>query len=204
MASNRQKRERDQLRAKILESAQQIIHEEGYQALTIRKIATRIEYSPMALYNHFADKTAILVALARNVFARLEEALPKPGKDPLVTLRKVLLAYIEFGLEHPDEYQLVFMTCIPGQTPATPQTKAEEVPDHTGGRQAFERLLRSVEACIGTGKVTGHPFQIATALWAGIHGAVSIQITQTEFPFGPRKAFAETLVHILIQGIKTV
>jgi len=201
-SAERQKREKVQLQKLVLDTARQIIHEEGYDALTIRKIAARIEYSPMALYNHFADKNEILHALAREAFEKIERVLPPPGKEPLATLRRAMLAYIEFGIKHYEEYQLVFMTRRmddPG-APA-PGDSPDALPDH-GGKEAFLRLIGYIEACMSGGYVRGESFNLARVIWAGIHGCVALQITQTRFPFGRKGHFAESVVDTLLRGIQ--
>ncbi len=185
---------------RILDTARQIIAEEGHDALTIRKIAERIEYSPMALYSHFADKTAILQALARETFAKLEKQFPKPGKNPLLSLRKGMLTYIDFGLQHPEEYRITFLTSLPGSKRKR-TASLDNIPDDTGGRRAFEFLVANVTACIEAGYFTGDAFRIATALWAGLHGVVSLQLTQKNFPFGQKQAFADLVVDTLLKGL---
>ena len=200
--AERQKREKLQLQKLVLDTARQIIHEEGYEALTIRKIAARIEYSPMALYNHFADKNAILHALAREAFEKIERVLPKPGKEPLSTLRQAMLVYIEFGLKHFEEYQLVFMTRRSDDPGAPAAVESADALQELCGEGAFLRLIAYVENCITAGKVNGEAFALSRVLWAGIHGCVALQITQTRFPFGPRKQYAESVVDVLLRGLQ--
>lgn len=200
-SAERQKREKFQLQKLVLDTARQIIHEEGYDSLTIREIAARIEYSPMALYNHFADKNEILHALAREAFEKIERVLPKPGKDPIATLRQAMLAYIEFGIKHHEEYQLVFMTRRTDDPDApAPVDSPDSLPDH-GGKEAFLRLIGYIEACMSSGHVQGESFSLAKVIWAGIHGCVALQITQIRFPFGKKRHFAESVVDTLIRGI---
>jgi AcrR family transcriptional regulator len=200
-ATDRREREKQELKRRVIEVAKKIIAEEGHDALTIRKIAERIEYSPMALYNHFADKTAILLALARETFIQLERRLPSPGKHPLASLRKGMLIYIEFGLEHPEEYRVTFLTTLAREP--RERASASNLPDNTGGRRAFEYLVEHVAACVDAGLFVGDPFRIARVLWAGIHGVVSLQITQNDFPFGPMRTFAEDMVDTLLNGLQS-
>jgi AcrR family transcriptional regulator len=200
----RQKRDKDTLRSRIVEAAKEIIKEEGHDALTIRKISTRIEYSPMALYNHFKDKRAILLALAHDVFLKLEKSLPKPipGQDPIVTLRAAMLAYIGFGLKHVTEYEIVFMSRLSENPPASASAPiSDRVGNEIGGRIAFERLVAYVHECVRSGAVQGDPFSLARILWVGIHGCVSLQIALPQFVFGPKREFAESVVEVLIRGI---
>jgi AcrR family transcriptional regulator len=201
--AERQKRDKNTLRLRILEAAREIIREEGHDALTIRKIGTRIEYSPMALYNHFKDKQAILLALAHDVFLKLERMLPKPKpeEDPVATLRVGLLAYIEFGLKHSTEYEIVFMSRLSEQPASSALVPiSDPLGNEIGGRIAFERLVAYVQGCIGAGAMEGDPFAVARVLWTGIHGCVSLQIAMPQFVFGPKREFAEGVVDVLIRG----
>jgi AcrR family transcriptional regulator len=67
----RRERYRSELRAEILSAARDLIREEGYQGLTLRRLAQRMEFSPIALYSYFADKQALLTALALEGFEKL-------------------------------------------------------------------------------------------------------------------------------------
>ena len=71
----RRDRERQELKQAILEAAREIAAREGWQAVTIRKVADRIEYSPPTIYEHFANKEAILIELEESLLRRL---LPAP------------------------------------------------------------------------------------------------------------------------------
>ena len=199
----RQARDKDLLQNKILDAARELIRESGYEKLTIRKIAAKIEYSPMALYSHFADKDEILIALARESFAKIGKALPKHGSDtPIAVLRRALQQYIDFGLKHPDEYALVFMTRRSTREESTQAASAEEnVPNHAGGQIAVRQMLVFVDAALADKSIQGDRFEIAKVLWAGVHGCVSLQITQARFPFGPPKLFAKAVVETLLRGM---
>jgi len=194
----RQQRERDLLRQKILDAARELIKEEGYEKLTIRKIATRIEYSPMALYNHFADKSSILTALASESFEKITKIMPKPGGDPASMLRQALLGYIDFGLRHPDEYRFLFMTRRPVDGKVIPEFGSNSEP---AGRKAFERLLEYIGAGLQTGAWSGDLMMLGRVIFAGIHGCVSLQLTLSSFPFGPPKEYAKAVVDLLMDGL---
>ena len=201
----RQARDKENFRKTVLDAARELIREIGYEKLTVRKIADKIEYSPMSLYNHFSDKDAILIALAGEGFAKLGKVLPKPDSDaPITVLRHAMLQYIAFGLKHPDEYQIVFMTRRSARENPTKSPSAEEnVPNDAGGQTAVKQMLAYIDAALGNKSIQGDRFDISKVLWAGIHGCVSLQITQTRFPFGPPKLFAENVVDTLLRGIHT-
>ena len=102
-----------QRRVEILEAAKQLFVEEGYAATTIRRIAAKLGVSSTALYVYFPDKDAILVEICDVTFASLIVELDQVRRDssgPLDALTKSLERYIRFGLDHPNEYELTFVT----------------------------------------------------------------------------------------------
>src|ERR1043165_5835116 len=100
----RRTREKARLRQEILDAARAIFLEEGYDALTMRRVAKKIEYSPTAIYLYFKDKAELVQALCDETFAKLVKRLQDLSKkhtDPLAHLEAGLRAYIDFGLKNP-------------------------------------------------------------------------------------------------------
>src|ERR1700752_160136 len=96
------------LRQDILDAARDILVREGHQALSMRKVAERIDYSPTAIYLHFKNRDDLVFSVCEQLMAGLVRELqqvPDRHSDPLVALRKCLRSYVEFGLEHPQQYQ---------------------------------------------------------------------------------------------------
>src|SRR5438067_11335330 len=87
----------------------------GYEAVTMRQIAKKIEYTPTAIYFHFKDKEELLKELCGQDFLKLAGVFQDLGKvrDPLQRLYQLGLAYMDFGLEFPNHYRLMFMTPHP-------------------------------------------------------------------------------------------
>src|SRR5215468_8785389 len=87
--TERRERERQELRTRILDAARELFAEHGYDAVTMRGIAERIEYSPTAIYFHFKDKDALLRELCELDFAALAHEFRKIAKekDPIERLR---------------------------------------------------------------------------------------------------------------------
>ena len=75
--AERRERERQELRVRILDAARELFAEQGYDAVTMREIADRIEYSPTAIYFHFKDKEALLRELCDTDFATLARRVPE-------------------------------------------------------------------------------------------------------------------------------
>src|SRR5215212_11892612 len=108
----RREREREEVRTKILDAARELFVSEGYEAVTMRRIAERIEYSPTAIYFHFRDKDALLRELCDTDFRAFAEGFTVLARiaDPVERLRASGYAYIDFGMNNPSHYRLMFMT----------------------------------------------------------------------------------------------
>lgn len=191
----RRERYRSELRAETLSAARKLIEEEGYEGLTIRKLAQRMECSPMALYTYFSDKQALLLALAQEGFIKLAKRLESTvQRNPLATVRKMLLDYIVYAEESPVEYRILFMSVEPlVEVKKTRQDMQENNP-------AFSVLFKSVETCIKSGMLQGDAFAISTVLWTGAHGAAALLNTAQSFPFENRQRYAEEVIATILSG----
>lgn len=109
--AERKSRQKQALRERILDAARRIVMREGFAALSMRKIADAIEYSPATLYLHFASRDEIAHALCAEGYAQLLETfVPLAGiVDPAERLRALGRAYVAFGVAHPETYRLIFM-----------------------------------------------------------------------------------------------
>src|SRR6266851_692697 len=108
----RREREREEVRRKILDAAHDLFAREGYDRVTMRRIAEAIEYSPTTIYNHFEDKDDLVQSLCEEDFARLLGALQaeQSPADPVEQIRQLGLAYARFGVDYPNHYRFMFMT----------------------------------------------------------------------------------------------
>ncbi|PYR32260.1 MAG: hypothetical protein DMF90_23970, partial [Acidobacteria bacterium] len=107
----RQERDRETVRRAILDAARELFVHEGYQNVSIRKIAERVEYSPAAIYSYFPSKDDIFFALAEERFRLLEtgDATVLDGSSSLEQLRRSLWRLYEFSLEQPQYFALMFV-----------------------------------------------------------------------------------------------
>ncbi|HET8644161.1 MAG TPA: helix-turn-helix domain-containing protein, partial [Vicinamibacteria bacterium] len=91
--AERRERDRQGLRRRILDAARELFMREGYERVTMRRIAQAIEYSPTAIYQHFEDKDALVRALCADEFGQLLRALPREAPaDPVDGLRQLGMA----------------------------------------------------------------------------------------------------------------
>jgi len=107
----RQERDREAVSRAILDAARELFVKEGYENVSIRKIAERIEYSPAAIYSYFASKDDIFLALAGEGFHLLDEKVnaATTSDDPLEHVRQCWWAFYEFSQEQPAYFQLMFV-----------------------------------------------------------------------------------------------
>jgi AcrR family transcriptional regulator len=189
----RREREREEVQRKIMDAARDLFATEGYEKVTMRRIAEAIEYSATTIYHHFEDKDDLVNALCEEDFARLLAVFRSqlPPEDPVEWIRQLGRAYARFGLENPNHYRFMFMT----------RAKYEKVPQPSdSGQQTFGVLKEAVEKSIATGRFRpGDAQEIAQALWAGVHGAVALLITlQPEH--WPQGAASPNLVDAVIEN----
>jgi len=112
--STRRDRERARTRELIIETALQVLESEGVAALTIRRIATDIEYAAPIVYQHFANKDALVLELVVRGYQLLLDDLRLAAEEPGIDRRVLRLAseYVRFAGEHPHLYQVMNDTTV--------------------------------------------------------------------------------------------
>ena len=106
----RREREKQEVRQGILTAAREIARHEGWQSVTIRKVAERIEYSPPTIYEYFQNKEDILLELLREGFRQLSAALRtawESTEDCEQRLMNMVEAYWQFAMSQPELYQVM-------------------------------------------------------------------------------------------------
>jgi AcrR family transcriptional regulator len=194
-------------RSQIIEAAKALLGEGGIERLSMRNIARRVGITQAAIYQHFADKEAILFAIAEDFFGRLIEdtqRIEREVADPVERLRRSMRNYVENGLSHPDEYRLVFMTHVPGlrrhgaHRPVPGEAAAIQP---TKGQIAYGHMQEQVRELIASGTLReGDPEVVAEALWAAGHGIVALLVTHVDFPWSKDKLF-DTQMDMLFRGL---
>jgi AcrR family transcriptional regulator len=204
-SQERREHARERIRQEILDISRRIITEEGFGALTMRKLAERIGYSPAAIYLHFRNRDEIAHEVSRtgyaDLFAALSSAVGAKQNDPASRLRALCQAYVGFGLENPQTYSLIFME-DPAYLAAVLAHPAEDDP----GARAYALLVEAAGALIAAGRRlpkvgkparTATPIEFAEAIWAGLHGIVSLKLTCPAFPTAP----AEILTTLMVESL---
>ena len=197
--SERKARARKDLRQQILETAEELFVREGYEKVTMRKIAGRIEYSATTIYHHFADKGELFACLLEDYHARLlavMQEIYRREEDPLAALKRGMRAYTEFGLANPSYYRLAFLN--------PPEFKPESyLVEGSKGTELFLTLRGSVERCIRQGLFRPMDAGLAAQiLWTMNHGVTSLLISNPNFPWADREALIGGVVDCALEGLR--
>ena len=161
--AERKGRERVERESRIVAAARVIAQREGWDAVTIRRLADEIEFSQPVLYSHFENRDAIVAAVAVEGFREITVALREAanGSTGRSALKNVAVAYLTFALRHPALYEAMFV--LPTNLRFA---EAETRPEL---RAAFEALAAVVTPFCADVAVAAETF------WAALHGLAALE-----------------------------
>jgi len=197
----RRAREKEVLRREILSAARELFVKEGYQHVSMRRIAEKIDYSPTTIYLYFEDKEQLLHAICEETFTKLVkqfEEIVTTTSDPIECLKKAGRAYIEFGLRYPDQYRLTFMG------PRQPRVGDVNF-DYQGsmGEKCFLSLRGIVEECVRNNRIRSLNVEATSqVLWANVHGITSLLISHELFPWVNKEELINETVDLMTRGLR--
>ena len=180
------------LRNALVSEGLKLLEQEGQPDFTLRDLARRVGVSAAAPYAHFADKGALLAAIATAGFIHLREALEATlgsDRDPMDQFLQMGWAYVRFGIERPALYKLMFASeDLPAKRHEYPELEA-------AAEAAFGLLTGMLERLQRRGLVrAGDPEADGLSVWAHVHGLTSLIITgRVECAVEPAPAPAEVV-----------
>jgi AcrR family transcriptional regulator len=195
----RRAREKEQLRRQILVAARELFVNEGYENVSMRKIANKIEYSPTTIYLYFKDKADLLDSVCKETLLNLLntlEQLTNDKSDSIETLRKSGRAYVEFGLKYPQDYKLTFVI--------RPQfQQGLGLQEGSVGEKVFNYLREMVSECVRQ-KIFRQVDVETTGqvLWSAVHGVTLLLIDFPDFPWTATDKLIDTVIDTMIEGLK--
>ena len=186
-------------RERLCDAAEKLFADKGLEAVTLRHLASALGVSPMTPYRYFADKDAILAAVRARAFNRhadaLEAAYRDTDGDAGARAEATRRAYIDFALENPEAYKLMF---------DVRQTSADDYPElvraSSRSRRTMTqhlRVLRDIGRFEGDIETAGHIY------WAGLHGAAMLQLSGMLPPHLNAQALSEAIVAALDRSMKS-
>ena len=194
-------RERTQLREKILEAAERLFLAEGYESVSMRRIAAEIEYSPTTIYQYFENKLEMMRALTADGHDELTciiSGITEAGElDPLAALKSISREYINYCLEIPNRYELWF--------------RFSELEFERGGIFAriddqrfpiFHSWLSLLEACIEDEVFAdGDAASLLSLIWSGMHGYISLCIRYPDHPILGGTDSIDAMIEMIFKGL---
>jgi AcrR family transcriptional regulator len=160
-------------RERILRAARRIYEKDGLAGLSMRRVSAQVGLTPMALYRHYADKDALLDALVADGFAQFETFVAVAADQPTPTarFRGVLEAYIEFALERPRTFELMFFIPRDNVPPAPASLEATPSP-------SFTRIIAAVKEAMKDGALAPDDIgQVLLLAWSTVHGLIALHFS---------------------------
>jgi AcrR family transcriptional regulator len=201
----RREREKSETRDKILDAARELFVAEGYEGVSMRRVAEKIEYSPTAIYVYFADKQQLFHELCQQDYARLAEVMQSSemSLDPMERLKQIGRTYTEFGVRYPNHYKFMFMTPHPPHEPDEEDRAVMGNPEV----DAYAFLKWAVQQAIDAGRLREELQDaelISQTLWASVHGVIALHIAKCSDPWvdwRPLQQRAEMMLDITMRGM---
>ena len=159
------------LRRDILEQARKLLLAEGYSQVSMRKVAAAVGRTPTSIYLYFESKDSLIHALIEEgmerIFGQLAGVAAEEG-EPRRRLGRLCRSFLEFGLENPEYYEIMFML-HPEQMERYPTEKYRRA----------RRNLRLFADVLAEGRPElADPMLGATVIWAQLHGAVTLMLAR--------------------------
>jgi len=195
----RKKRNKENQRQSILDAAEELFIRKGFENVSMRKIASIIEYSPTIIYFHFKNKNEIFYFLLDQYYIKLYKLMSKIQHDnadnSLICLQKGMRTYIDFGLTNPNYYKLAFVL--------TPEINAKEYMDEKYvSSKIFLSLRENIKRCIQE-KIFRQmdPDLASQIIWSMNHGITSLLLTNPNFPWVDKDKLIDEYIKSAIKGL---
>src|SRR5688572_6746294 len=195
----RQSRERETVRRKILNAARTLFLNEGYANVSMRKIAEQIEYSPGAIYSYFTSKEDIFFALAEEglQFVRAHCAAASHANSPLERVREALWRFYTFSKEQPEYFSLIFVDS------AVPRI-SRDWERFSSMRELRADIEHDIQQCIDEGLFPGveSPGSVFRILWTAAYGAAVFRLSHRLAQGEDSDALAHDLLDVTFAGLR--
>lgn len=193
-----------ELRATILTAARDLALENGFAALSIRKLADKIGYAPGTIYLYFKDRDALVREICVRGFGELSEKLQSAASraDAEARLAALLHAYADFAFENPETYRLSFM-----ENPAFAHEMLRAAPlesENGAGRRAFDQITETLRELKRNGRFGEDEDEtlLAEMLWTAVHGIVSLKLIYPAFPTNSVETLVNKIIETLFAGAR--
>lgn len=196
--AERKQRQKEEVRASILSAAWNLVEQEGWQALSIRKIADAIEYSAPVIYDHFQNKEAILLEFTRKGFQLLNKELESSvlvTPDAAQQLERLAHTYWHFAFSNTEYYQLMYGLGMPSCE------TVKQIPELS---RFTDLLLEPIRNVIASGKnPSADAWLKLHTFWSMLHGLISINMMGKDKQADDRQhAVLQDFLNSFVQGLR--
>ncbi len=198
----RREREDARLRRKILKAALQVFAAEGYERVSMRKIAARIDYSATTIYRFFASKEELLRTIASETYRELsvsfEEVKTRTGRDPIALLEALLVEYIGFCVKRPEMYRMYSDLASFEMEDGVMYERIG-----TGRYVVFQSLFECIRQAGESGSLDPRDdAEVFLYLWDAVSGYIDHRISHPRLRRGTLPADAAAYVGMVIRGVE--
>ena len=197
----RKQREKNELRKKILLAASEILVKEGFEKLSIRKIARKIEYSPTTIYLYFKDKSELVSNLVTEGFATYLDKIEQVSQDlppnPIQALRMIIRVYVDVSLENPNHYKAIFFNDL-----VETGFKSNLLLEGSSNFPGLSHLSERIKVCVEQKDFPEMNVELAAqTVWISVHGLVSLIIVQKDMPNNRKDILINKTLDMIINGL---
>ncbi len=179
-------------RDRILEVARTTVEQNGYEHLSLRRLASSLDVTAPALYDHVDSKGALLRLIADEGFEELASATASDAGTPIQRVRERSLAYVRFARQHAELFRLMFM-----YRPDAVDIDVDNV--LPGASNAWEVAVADVRKAIADGDLADRdPLDLAMILWLSMHGVATVATTAPEVA----ESVAADIIDTMLAGLR--
>lgn len=183
----------DQVVPALISAALTVLDRDGQRGVTIRAVAREAAVAPMGVYNHFASRDGLLIALAVQAFTELGESMTTADDaGPEQRFHEICRGYRAFANKHPERYALIFSAGSPMKYPLSQEASEK-------GNAAFDQLVDALDDLAGL-RADLTRVDAAQIVWNALHGAVTIEHAQLTRTADAATTF-ERMIAVLLDGL---
>lgn len=201
MGRERQRRKHEEIRKKILSVARDIISKEGIQGLSIRKIASAIDYSPAIIYHYFKDKNEIVETVVSEGYRRILHSIGSVQmneKEPEKEIKEAFVDYIKAALASPEEYMAFMLSDHPSVLKKT-SVLEEGISKKS---KTMQLLYNNIQRGISQGRYAPHdPELTAQIIWTSTFGLLVKLIIEKDISQERVNRLIDHHFNVLFKGI---
>ncbi len=187
-----------QFRQRLCELALKAFAEGGIEGISLRGLATEAGCSRMTPYRYFKNKADILAAVRQSEFERMADASERAAQsesDPNKRLVALARSYLHFAMERPDAYRVMY---------EVNQKDEQRYPELVKQiKRTQQPMISTVQEALKAGSIHGDAVNIVYVLWAGLHGLISLHLSNKLHMGRDIEELAEVMVRSLGQAVAT-